>query len=106
MPIYEYRCGKCGMLTEIFLRSGEKQPVKCGGCGGKLKKVISPSGFRFKGTGWYVTDYSKKGKARKDHEAGDKKPDSPAAPPTADKTAESAPAAEPLKAEKKPDKKK
>ena len=62
MPIYEYQCQRCDKVTEVFLRSGEKEPKKCAECSGKLKRLISHSGFQLKGTGWYVTDYARKGK--------------------------------------------
>ena len=62
MPIHEYQCQKCGEISEVFLRSGEKEPKMCETCDGRLKRIISHSGFQFKGTGWYVTDYARKGK--------------------------------------------
>lgn len=63
MPIYEYQCQRCSEIAEVFLRSGEKEPKKCDVCAGKLKRLISHSGFQLKGTGWYVTDYARKGKS-------------------------------------------
>jgi len=60
MPIYEYKCQKCG--THIEKRQSiNDEPLKvCENCGGELEKLISLSGFQFKGAGWYVTDYSGK----------------------------------------------
>lgn len=102
MPIYEYQCQKCSEIAEVFLRSGEKEPKKCEVCDGKLKRLISNSGFHLKGTGWYITDYARKGKkdpaasessggspdtASKPAAASDAKPAAPAA-----STAESKPA--------------
>jgi putative FmdB family regulatory protein len=81
MPIYEYECSKCGAHTEIFVKPGEKSPGKCGRCGGRLKKIISRSGFQFKGSGWYVTDYAKKKKDKGDGAAekpAEKAPEKPA----------------------------
>ncbi|MBI5529569.1 MAG: zinc ribbon domain-containing protein [Deltaproteobacteria bacterium] len=66
MPIFEYQCQKCNEVSEVFIRNREKAPTKCETCGGKLKRIISPAGFQFKGTGWYVTDYARKGKKDKD----------------------------------------
>ena len=61
MPIYEYECSKCGKTIEVIQRMSDKPLKKHGGCGGNLTKLISASGFQFKGTGWYVTDYARKG---------------------------------------------
>lgn len=60
MPIYEYRCKKCGSHFEKR-QSVSEEPLKvCEHCEGELEKQWSLSGFSFKGDGWYVTDYSKK----------------------------------------------
>src|SRR5213079_2014888 len=57
MPIYEYECSKCGNTIEVIQKFSDKPLKKHAGCGGGLTKLISASGFQFKGTGWYVTDY-------------------------------------------------
>ena len=69
MPIYEYQCQKCGTF-EITQRITEKALAKCPTCRAKVKKLISNTSFQLKGTGWYVTDYARKGKN------GDSKDDS------------------------------
>lgn len=61
MPIYEYKCQKCGII-EITQRITDKSLGKCPTCKGKVKKLISHTSFQLKGTGWYVTDYARKGK--------------------------------------------
>lgn len=61
MPIYEYRCKKCGAQTEVLLKLSDKQPSRCRECGGRLEKLISSPAIQFKGEGWYVTDYARKG---------------------------------------------
>jgi len=61
MPIYEYQCQKCGPF-EVTQRITEKPLKKCPTCKGKVKKLISNTSFQLKGTGWYVTDYARKGK--------------------------------------------
>ena len=61
MPIYEYQCQKCGTF-EVTQRITEKPLGKCLTCKGKVKKLISNTSFQLKGTGWYVTDYPRKGK--------------------------------------------
>src|SRR5256885_14893940 len=60
MPIYEYACKKCGKTIEVLQKYSDPVLKKHQGCGGALTKLISASGFQFKGTGWYVTDYAKK----------------------------------------------
>ncbi len=59
MPIYEYRCEKCGKTFERLQRFSD-DPVKVHeGCGGAVERLISQSAFQLKGSGWYVTDYAK-----------------------------------------------
>jgi putative FmdB family regulatory protein len=62
MPIYEYHCEKCGDF-ETTQRITEKPLSRCPKCKGKVKKLISNTSFQLKGTGWYVTDYARKGKS-------------------------------------------
>lgn len=69
MPIYEYECSKCGKTIEAIQKMSDKPLKKHQGCGGSLTKLISASGFQFKGTGWYVTDYARKG-AKGDSDSG------------------------------------
>ena len=60
MPLYEYRCEKCGKKTEVIQNFGEKLLKICPHCGErKLKKMASAPAIQFKGPGWYVTDYAK-----------------------------------------------
>src|SRR5262245_49729328 len=63
MPIYEYECSKCGKTIEVIQKFSDKPLTKHKECGGRLTKLISAAGFQFKGTGWYVTDYARKGTA-------------------------------------------
>jgi putative FmdB family regulatory protein len=60
MPIYEYECRKCGPF-EVTQRITDKNLTKCPTCKSKVKKLISNTSFQLKGTGWYVTDYARKG---------------------------------------------
>jgi putative FmdB family regulatory protein len=64
MPIYEYKCAGCGAILEVLQRMHDKPLKKCEACGGALEKMISRSSFQLKGSGWYVTDYARKGKGR------------------------------------------
>ncbi len=63
MPNYEYLCKKCGHRFEQIRKFSDKHLTKCPECGGVLELVISAPAVQFKGSGWYVTDYPKKGAA-------------------------------------------
>tara|TARA_Y100001970_G_scaffold291086_1_gene427008 strand:+ start:1483 stop:1710 length:228 start_codon:yes stop_codon:yes gene_type:complete len=62
MPIYEYKCNKCNKVFEHFQNISDDPLKTCVLCGKKnsVTKIISPSGFRLKGSGWYETDFKKK----------------------------------------------
>jgi putative FmdB family regulatory protein len=59
MPIYEYKCPKCGEF-EVTQRITENALKKCPTCKSKVERQLSRTSFILKGTGWYVTDYAKK----------------------------------------------
>ena len=61
MPLYEYQCKKCGHRLEKIQKFSDKPLTKCPECGGALEKLISQSSVQFKGSGWYVSDYGRKG---------------------------------------------
>jgi len=63
MPLYEYRCKKCGHLFEKIQKFSDKLVKKCPECGGPVEQTISAPAVQFKGSGWYVTDYAKKSSA-------------------------------------------
>jgi len=73
MPIYEYRCSKCGRTFEALQAISAEPLKKCIYCRGKAKKIVSLSSFHFKGSGWYITDYKKKGPAEEKKVAPSKK---------------------------------
>src|SRR5499427_8788226 len=60
MPLYEYQCDKCGHRFEKIQKFSDKPIRKCPECGGRVEQLLSPPAVRFKGSGWYVTDYAKK----------------------------------------------
>ena len=62
MPLYEYKCTKCGSVFEVLQKVTDPPLKKCIRCQGSVKKLLSPSALQFKGSGWYVTDYGSKGK--------------------------------------------
>lgn len=77
MPTYEYQCQRCKKRHEAFQAITAKPLTTCATCGGRLKRLLgSGSGFLFKGSGFYITDYRSKGY----HEA--KKKDQPPASPS------------------------
>jgi putative FmdB family regulatory protein len=59
MPIYEYACTNCGERTEARQSFTDPPLETCEICGGKLRKLYSPVGIVFKGTGFYATDARK-----------------------------------------------
>lgn len=61
MPLYEYQCKKCGHRFEKIQKFSDKPVKKCPECGGVVEQTISAPAVQFKGSGWYVTDYAKKG---------------------------------------------
>ncbi len=61
MPIYEYRCTKCGHRFEAIQKVNEAPLTKCEKCKGKAERLISSPAIQFKGSGWYITDYARKG---------------------------------------------
>jgi putative FmdB family regulatory protein len=58
MPIYEYECEKCGKMHSILQKISDAPKTECPDCGGELKKLVSHSSFRLKGSGFYVNDYN------------------------------------------------
>jgi putative FmdB family regulatory protein len=85
MPIYEFRCKKCGNQIEVFQKLSEKSPTRCKKCGGRLEKMISSPAIQFKGEGWYVTDYARKGSVSEKVEKELSSPESSAKPDDAAK---------------------
>jgi putative FmdB family regulatory protein len=66
MPIYEYRCGACGHHLEALQKMTEAPLRKCPDCGkSRLKRLVSASQFRLKGSGWYETDFKNKDETKR-----------------------------------------
>lgn len=61
MPMYEYKCHKCGSVFEKRQSFSDSPLTKHEECGGEVERLISPPAFQFKGSGWYITDYAKNG---------------------------------------------
>jgi putative FmdB family regulatory protein len=81
LPIYEYKCTKCGRILEVMQKITDKPLEKCPSCKGLLRRLISLTSFQLKGSGWYATDYKDKkdggrkpaAKKRGEEEKADKK---------------------------------
>ena len=76
MPLYEYKCLKCGRRTEKIENMNGPHLKKCPHCGGKVEAMFSAPAIQFKGSGWYVTDYGGKkssGDSGKEEKAGESK---------------------------------
>lgn len=67
MPLYQYRCKKCGEITEKIQKFTDKPLTVCSFCNGAVEKIISAPGIIFKGSGFHITDYHR-GKTHTDKE--------------------------------------
>jgi putative FmdB family regulatory protein len=64
MPLYEYRCEACGHQFEKIQRFSDDPISVCPSCGqGPVVKLLSSPAIQFKGSGWYITDYARKGQS-------------------------------------------
>ena len=61
MPLYEYQCDACAHRFERIQKFSDPPIETCPSCGGTVKKLLSSPAIQFKGSGWYITDYAKKG---------------------------------------------
>ncbi len=64
MPLYEYKCHSCGEKFEVIQKFSDTPLAVHDKCGGPVERLISPSALKFKGTGWYVTDYAGSGNGK------------------------------------------
>ena len=73
MPLYEYQCRKCGHRFEEIQKYSDRPIKRCPKCRkGTVDKLISAPAVQFKGSGWYVTDYARKGSAGGSESGGGK----------------------------------
>jgi putative FmdB family regulatory protein len=61
MPLYEYECEACRHRFERIQKFSDPPVEQCPNCEGKVRKLLSSPAIQFKGSGWYITDYAKKG---------------------------------------------
>jgi len=66
MPLYEYKCAKCGDVFELLQKFSDEPLHEHPGCGGAVEKLLSPAALQFKGSGWYVNDYGRNGSGGKE----------------------------------------
>jgi putative FmdB family regulatory protein len=59
VPLYEYKCPKCGQF-ELIQKFSDAPLTVCPTCGREVQKLLSAPAIQFKGSGWYVTDYARK----------------------------------------------
>lgn len=58
MPLYEYCCDECGAKFELLQKVSEHNTTKCVECDNEnVKRLVSATSFRLKGSGWYETDF-------------------------------------------------
>ncbi len=61
MPLYEYKCERCGQTFEVRQKFADKPlTTHNGGCGGHVERLLSVPTLQFKGSGFYITDYAHK----------------------------------------------
>ncbi|HYB89996.1 MAG TPA: zinc ribbon domain-containing protein [Candidatus Binataceae bacterium] len=92
MPIYEYQCRKCGIF-EVTRRITDPPLKRCPTCKGKVERLVSRSSFILKGTGWYATDYGRKGSSAPPPSESSASSSTPTNGSTADAKSESKPEA-------------
>jgi len=64
MPLYEYECGACGVRFEIIHKFSDQPATVCGTCGqGPVRRLPSAPAIQFKGSGFYINDYARKGES-------------------------------------------
>jgi putative FmdB family regulatory protein len=66
MPIYEYECVNNKHRFEVIQKFDDPLVTHCTVCGEPVQKLHSSPAIHFKGTGWYITDYARKGQSTSD----------------------------------------
>ena len=98
MPLYEYRCGACQQRFEVIRKFSDPELDVCALCGeGPVHRLVSSPAIQFKGSGWYITDYSQKGKSGSEStgSSSDSKPASGETAASSSKPETTTPAAKP-----------
>ena len=117
MPIYEYECNKCGVTFEAIQAISAKPLKTCKGLGcndkdnGKVRRLVSASGFILKGSGWYTSEYPSEARKKgweqesKQGKAGSSSEKTPASASSTEASSPKGPASEPAAPAKKPSQK-
>jgi putative FmdB family regulatory protein len=71
VPTYEYRCSN-GHTFEVFQSMSDDPVTTCQECGAPVERVFHPVAVHFKGSGFYTTDYARKGSAKQSSDDGSK----------------------------------
>ena len=61
MPLYEYQCDSCEHRFEVIQKFSDPAVGTCPKCGGVVRRLLSSPAIQFKGSGFYITDYARKG---------------------------------------------
>jgi putative FmdB family regulatory protein len=102
MPLYEYRCGACQQRFEVIRKFSDPELDVCTLCGeGPVHRLVSSPAIQFKGSGWYITDYSQKGKSGSEStgSSSDSKPAASETAASSSKPETTTPAAKPATSE-------
>ena len=117
MPIYEYECDKCGVTFEAIQAISAKPLKTCKGLGcndkdnGKVRRLVSASGFILKGSGWYTSEYPSEARKKgweqesKQGKAGSSSEKTPASASSTEASSAKGPTSEPAAPAKKPSQK-
>ena len=71
MPIYAYRCERCGHAKDVLQKVSDPVLTVCPACSEPtFRKQVTAAGFQLKGSGWYVTDFRGDKQAAKPAESG------------------------------------
>jgi putative FmdB family regulatory protein len=89
LPLYEYKCVKCGHRFEKIEVVTASETKKCSKCGARAQRMASAPAIQFKGSGWYVTDYAGKGSAATPSEGSGEASPAKDSEKSSDKSAES-----------------
>lgn len=91
MPLYEYKCERCSQVFEVMQKFSDEPLTVHENCGGAVERLISTPAIQFKGSGWYVTDYARKGGSNGSSKSGrdGASPEATASKPGESKTSES-----------------
>ena len=71
MPLYEYQCDACTKRFDVIQKFSDPPPAECKLCGqGPVRRQLSSPAIQFKGSGFYITDYAKKGSSEASASSG------------------------------------